>query len=161
MATLNMLFSYTIEDADGNTRAFPVYATVSDGATLADINTAMVAIGTDLNAIIDGVIRKVAYTILGTVDGGWRTTPVAGSNVQETGLITYPLISVPGKHYSEDIPAFYQSGFTGKLVNLAATNVVTWTDRATGGGATPFTNDQWSSELDTPTKGKKTFRKHK
>jgi hypothetical protein len=161
MATVSLLFQYTIEDADGNTLSFPVYGTADDAAALSDLATSATAIGTDLNAIIEGAIRKVSFDVLVPLDGGWRTTPVAGSNVQETGLITFPLTSVPGKHYSQDIPCFYQAGFVGKTINLAATAVAAWLAFIAAGAGFVWTNDQWTSTLEAPTKGKKTFRKHR
>ena len=161
MAIVNALYSFTVQDADGERTAFPVYFQIDDTTTLADLNTGLVAYGTLLDAILDGQIVKNRLTVEFGVDSGYKGAPVAGSEIEVTGLISFNLDAPEGKTYSNDIPAFARSKFVGNKINLTDSDVAAWTAR--GISATPPSerNDLWSGGLLSVRSGRKTFRKHR
>jgi len=162
MANVDWIFSYTIEDSDGERTAFPVYLVGDDGDTLADVATALVAIGTLLDAITDGVIVKTRFVVEVPLDGGYKITPsVTNTEIEKTGLITYGLTDPAGKVYSQDIPTFKVSLFVGNKINLTAGAVTDWTDRALLGTPPTEQNNLWSSTFAEVRSGRKTFRKHR
>lgn len=164
MATSQVLHQVTIEDADGNRKSLPLYFEYDTGtATLSGIITyAAVNLGT-LDPIIDGQIVSHSITlVLSLPTSGIKTAPVAGSNVQESGLITY-LTDAPVKRaYGQDIPAFAQSKFAQKEIDLADTEVSDWTDRMLAtGGVLVATNQDFLAHLASVRSGIKTFRKQR
>jgi len=161
MALINTILSYTIQDADGERQAFPYYAQIDDTTTLAGLQVFLDEYGTLLDAIIDGAIKKERIVLDFPLTDGVKADPVAGSEIEKTGLLSYPLISVPGKTFSQDIPAFKVSLFVGNKINLSDTDVVAWTGASKSTGDLPETNDTWGSELQTVRLGQKTFRKHR
>jgi len=162
MANVNRIYSFTLQDSDGERTAFPVYLVGDDGDTLADVATDLTAIGTLLDAITDGVIVKTRFVIEVPLDGGWKITPsTTDSEIEKTGLITYDMTDPAGKVYSQDIPTFKVSLFTGNKINLTAGAVTDWTDRALLGTPPTEQNNLWSSTLAAVRGGRKTFRKHR
>jgi len=162
MANVNWIFSYTLEDSDGERTAFPVYLVGDDGDTLADVAAALVSIGTLLDAITDGVIVKTRFVVEVPLDGGYKIAPsVANTEIEKTGLITYDLTDPSGKVFSQDIPTFKVADFTGNKINLTAAAVAAWTTRAIDGTPPTEQNNLWSSTFVSVRGGRKTFRKHR
>jgi len=161
MATQYLTQSISILDADGNVRSLPIYFEYDSATTLSTIITYCAVTLGQLDDIIDGQIVKQSITLeLPLPSSGIKTAPVAGSNVQETGLLTYLTDAPIKRSFGQDIPAFAQSMFTGKVINLGATEVETWTDRiVASGGALVATNSDFLAHLVSVTKGVKTFRK--
>jgi len=154
------IFSYTVRDADGNERAVPIYCTLTGTLTITQLNAISVAISAVLDDVLDGQIVKGTLTLGMDLDSGIKTAPVAGSNVQETGLLSF---SADGTvyTYSIDIPAFFQNGFSQDTIILAQTQVENFTDFVTT-PASGFTgSDKYENALVTVIAGKKTFRKHR
>jgi len=162
MANVNRIYSYTLEDSDGERTAFPVYLVGDDGDTLADTAADLVAIGTLLDAITDGVIVKTRIVVEVPLDSGYKVAPsVPNTEIEKTGLISYDLTEPAGKTYSQDIPTFKVALFTGNKINLSDTDVDNWTIRALSGTPPTEQNNLWSSTLADVRGGRKTFRKHR
>lgn len=161
MANLNAILSYTLQDADGERTAFPYYATVSDADSLATLQGESDAYATLLDAITDGQIVKQRLIVEFPVTGGLKGAPVAGSEIERTGLFTYPLTALVGKVFSQDIPAFKYTLFVGNKINLMDLDVAAWTGASIFSGSTPGQNNLWSSTLQAVRTGRKTFRKHR
>lgn len=106
MATRQATVSLQFIDAAGKTTSMPVYVTFDDAtATLSSIAAAVATLIDEVDDVTDCQVTKASYTINQAVPGsGIKTAPVAGSNVQETGLFTFPVlgsnykigIAVPG-----------------------------------------------------------------
>jgi hypothetical protein len=161
MAIFNAIYSFTIQDADGERTAFPVYVEFADTVTLADVNTGLMAYGSLLDAILDGQIVKNRVTVELPVDSGYKSAPVAGSEIEVTGLITFSLDDPVGKTYSNDIPAFARSKFVGNKINLTDADVAAWISRGVSATPPAEKNDLWSGFLLAVRSGRKTFRKHR
>lgn len=161
MALINVILSYTIQDADGERQAFPYYGQIDDTTTLAATQVFLDEYATLLDAIIDGAIKKERIVLDFPITDGVKSSAVAGSEIEKTGLLSYPLVSVPGKTFSQDIPAFKVSLFDGNKINLADTDVLAWTNSSKSTGDLPETNDTWGTQLQTVRLGQKTFRKHR
>jgi len=163
MAQVKTILSFTTQDADGEIAAMPIYCTMDDTQTLGDIAVLVAAIGILVDTVMDGKVIKQFMKFEVNV-GAVKSDPVAGSEIETTGLISFPLEGLTQKSYSLDIPAFARSLFVGNKINLANVDVGALIEVMTG--VSPFpppivTNDTWSYNLLTPTKGRKTFRKHR
>lgn len=163
MTTQYLVHSITIEDADGNRKSVPIYFTYDSAATLSAILAYCAVTLTDLDAILDGQIVAQSITLdIALPSSGIKTAPVAGSNVQESGLITYLTDAPIKRSFGQDLPAFAQAKFSGKVINLADTDVTTWTARMIATGTTLLAaNQDFLAHLASVVKGVKTFRKQR
>lgn len=154
------IFSYTILDADGNQRAVPIYCQLSDASTITQLQAISVALSAALDGALDGQIVKGSLTLSMDLDSGVKTSPVAGSNVQETALINFDA-DTTDYSFSIDFPAFKQAGFTQKVVNLAQAQVADLVSFLTTTANGFHATDKSANQLLTARAGKKTFRKHR
>jgi hypothetical protein len=150
------IISYTIEDADGNQTTFPVYYPQA-GVDFADV----VDFATDFTPILDGVtdgkitrVRAQIELILGT----HKSDAVAGSNIQEGGLIPYDADGTT-LGYSEFVPAFKQSLFVGKSIDMGATAVTDFVSGQVAPPASVTPSDKYGNVLVSAGQGVKRFRK--
>jgi hypothetical protein len=154
--------SITILDADGNRKSIPIYEKYDSAATLSSILAYVATTLGFLDLILDGQIVKQQVTLEVALPSGLKSAPVAGSNVQESGLITYLTTAPIKRSFGQDIPAFAQTKFTGKVINLADTDVANWTGRMVATGTTLLaTNQDFLATLLSAPKGVKTFRKQR
>lgn len=163
MATAQAVVQYTIQDADGNRKSLPVYQTYDDSTvTLSQLKTRASIIAGLLDAITDGQLVSYSLTLDLVLPTGIKTSPVTGSNVQESGLITYLTDAPIKRSYGQDIPAFFQTGFNQAQINLSDTDVLAWTAQMLATGAvTRMTNSDFLANLASVRTGKKTFRKQR
>jgi hypothetical protein len=161
MAIQNVLITYTVQDADGDSASVPLYGTFDDGTvTLSALVGYAQGRASELNDITDAKPTKIAITLYPPLPSGMKASPVAGSDVEKTGLLTFNLVSPSGKAYGQDIPGFFDAGFSGDVVNPVGTEIEAWVDSMTSGVlAVTVTNDFWTSTLDNLRKGVKSFRK--
>lgn len=161
MTVQNAIHTITLQDADGDQASLPLYVTYDDAtATLSSLAAYMAARVADLDAITDAQIVKQSLLLQNALPGGIKTSPVAGSDVERTGLITFNLLTPSGKAYGMDIPGFKSSKFSGDAINLADADVSTWTtNMISTSGTMKHLNDLWSSVFSTVRKGVKSFRK--
>lgn len=157
--TTNCILTYSILDADGNRQSLPVYGQFDETTvTLSALLAYLAVTASDLDAVTDGQIVYQSLTISPPLPGGLKSSPVAGSNVQETGLISFST-ATPNRSYGQDIPAFIQAGFDGMNIVLSNAAVETWTDRMVNSGTTIIPTSNFWSTLEGVLRGRKTFRK--
>lgn len=161
MAVQNAIISYTVLDADGDQASVPIYASYDDATmTLASMTTWVQQVAGYLDAVIDCQVTKINVQLAVNLPAGLKPAPIAGCDVERTGLITYNLTTPAGKAYGQDIPGWATDEFEGDNIKLGSLDVLQWTGRMTGAVA-PFTakNDLWSTTLASVRKGVKSTRK--
>jgi len=161
MSTQQLTHSVTVLDADGNRKSIPIYFDYDSAASLSSILAYCAVTLLDLDLLLDGQIVKQSITLeISLPSTGIKTSPVAGSNVQEAGLITYLTDAPIKRSFGQEIPAFAQDKFTGKVIKLGDTDVAAWIARMVATGATlAATNQDFLAHLVSAPKGVKTFRK--
>jgi len=162
MADLGVIVSVRIADSDGEIFSMPLYGTAADTVTLAQIVTAVAAIVTDLDAVLDGKIVKLGACIDVTLPGGLKTDPVAGSEIERTALIRVDNPDSP-RGWSIDLPAFAYDKFnTGtNQVNMADTDVAALASNFSVNAGNIVWTDPYGNVLGDLLSGAKTFRKHR
>lgn len=160
MAIQTALLSFGILDATGVVKSFPDYLSYDDAvATLSSLVTYCQATAVLLDAVTEGKLVSIGLTLNVALPGGLKANPVAGSDVEETGLITYTT-EVSGRSWGEDIPAFIQSAFVGKNINQADTDVQAWTNhQANAALAARAHADNYIWVFTGIKRARKTFRK--
>ena len=156
--------SVTIQDAKGERTSIPIYMAYDPAVeTLTSIAAYMSVTLGALDSVTDGQIVSHSLSLNGVMPtGGIKTAPVAGSDTEETGLLTFLTNSPTKRAYGQDIPAFAQAGFVGGKIDLAQTDVAAWVTRALAtGGTFQFTNQDFLAFLASVRSGNKTFRKHR
>jgi hypothetical protein len=160
MASVNVILSYALEDADGDRASLPIYGRFDDAtATLSSLEAYLAATAADLDAITDVKIIGQALTIVPTLPSGLKADAVDGSDVEKTGLITYALHDPSNKSYGQDIPGFFQAGFVGDVIDQTDTNVAQWITRNLTAGTVLHLNDLWSTYFTAVRRAVKSFRK--
>jgi hypothetical protein len=161
MANLHAILSYRIKDADGESVSMPIYFTVDDATTLADLNTVASALGDDLNGVIDGQITRVRVEVDLTVGGSWRAAPVSGAEIERLASFNHTLTNPVGKTYTQVVPTWAYDKFLGNNVVTGDTQTDAWKARMVEGTPPVFQDDVWGGDLDVLLSAKKTFRKHR
>lgn len=155
------IFSFTIEDAKGVKATHNIF-TSYDGATTTvnGLITALNTYGGVLDAITDGQIIDTRLIIPLAPDGAWKTAPVAGSNVEQTGLFNF---SQAGSKYKqgEDVPAISASVLVGGRINLTNADIISWLSALTGGLGTVGVVSKFANDLVALVDALVTFRKHR
>jgi hypothetical protein len=159
MASVLGHFSVQILDDLGVTASAPYYITTDDSLALADINTAVQAYITDLDAVTDGQIIKVTLDLdvpLPTV----KSAPVAGAEVERGGLFNFLQDNVKYR-FGVLVPAFKKSLIVNGKINLAATAVSTFIALYTAIGGDVDYISTGGNLLTTFSDALITFRKHR
>jgi len=156
------ILSLQITDGAGKTASLPVYFGYDSGVeTLSSLSAAAAILVDDIDAIIDGQVTKMTLSLdLALPGSGIKTSPVAGSNVQETGLFTYPVLDTPYAHgiALPSIAAAVQD--QGIIPNAGA--VATFNTRVSNAGTSmTFVEPISLKGLDDVLKAVVTFRKHR
>lgn len=162
MATQNILYTFGFKDAKGKPATVPVYGQFDDAtATLSQLTAYASTTLLKLDAVTEAQATYVAITLYPSLPGsGIKTAPVAGCDVEESGLLTYQLTTPSSRSYGQDIPAFLQSAFVNGVIDLADTDVAAWTAQMLNTGTVVLpTNDFFASTLAAITRGVKSFRK--
>lgn len=161
MATQNLLLSFRIADENGSTKSYQEYGSFDDAtATLASLLTAVQLRATNLDGMTDGKIESMAVTLYWALPGGIKADPVAGSDVEETALMTFTSEAPGGKVFSEDIPAAAQAIFVGRTVDPADAAVVSYVNALKSQAGTIINkDDKWAYGLTALKAGAKKFRK--
>jgi len=161
MAPILVIASFRLKDADGEPFTWPYYASYDDTNTIADMGTDLIGLGTLLDAVTDGQIVRNRVTVQFALDGGYKSAPVSGSEIERTGLLNYPLVGLLGKSYSQDVPSWAYSKFVGNAINLADSDVIAF--NAYVSGSSPFLgyDNTWGYRLGTVLSARKSFRKHR
>lgn len=161
MADIFAIHSMTVEDADGDRVAVPVYSKFPDSTTLSAIAAALSVEVDDLDAITEGKIIAQTLTLTFALPGTLKADAVANSDVELVGLLTFITDAPNGKAMSQAIPAYIHTGFTGDVVNEANTDFQAWRDLMLNSGrTTPTKTDDWAYSPTSFRYGKKRTRKH-
>lgn len=132
----------------------------ADTNTVADVIAALVAIEALLDKISDSQLVSASLMLSAPLHSGMKTSPVAGSDNEKTGLITY-LPSTTRNRYSQVIPAFPSAKFSGNQVNFADADVSNWTGQMIGLATALSWSDRYGHALTEVVSGFKTFRKYR
>jgi hypothetical protein len=163
MALQLVTFSMTIEDADGERFSMPLYGLFNDAvATLANLTAYLQTLAEDVNAVIDGAIVKASFS-MGLDTSGWdlRASPVSGSEIERTGLISFNLESSPYS-YGVDIPAFAEGFFVGNAIDQEGTEVAALIAQLEAVSSTFQACEPVSGKSFVEVRSaRKTFRKHR
>lgn len=134
MAIQRLLLSIGIIDGSGRTASMPLHMKFEDTVvTLADILASNAIIVDYVDAIIDGKVTDMSFTIQQTLPETLKTDPLAPSNVQETGLFTFAVADSPYS-FGIDLPTIAEAvqsqgvipdtgdvaTFTGRVTNAVA-----------------------------------------
>jgi hypothetical protein len=152
----NLVYSFQVTDGDGNVTAVTVYAKHAS-ATLAQLQSW----GTDMSELIDGALDgKVtkASLLVDVTLGDVKSDAAAGSNIQETALITFDCASTP-YNFSLDFPAWNDDAFTGKAVDETNAAYQALRDYLITASNTIVGTDRYGNALTAVNKARKTFRK--
>jgi hypothetical protein len=161
MALQKVLMSFTIEDAKGYKGSLPIYGTYDDAtATLASVLAYIDTMATLVDAITEGKVISQSLVLYPTLGAGLKADPVANSDVQESGLFTFPMANLPSKSFSIDVPALIQAAFVADNINTANVAIAAWLDEINNNTAEiRATNDIWTTFLNPVRKAVKSFRK--
>jgi hypothetical protein len=158
VATFNV--SYSILDGDGDTSAL-AFKVPAGTLTLAQITGYAQQMATLLDAVIGGKILGIGITLDAALPGGLKAAATATSDVQEGALFTFttatPYVD------SVRVPAWLETLFTGKEVNLAGTGVGAFRDGLLNGidvaGTTVAASDRYENDYTSLKSSVKSFRK--
>jgi hypothetical protein len=108
--TIPVEFSQTVVDEWGIEASTPAYAMIDGAMTVTQLVAQANTLVADLDAATGGQITKQRVTILPVLPGGIKTGPVAGSRVEQTGLVGFGSVgatvtSATDKRWSYAIPA--------------------------------------------------------
>jgi len=158
VATFNV--SYSILDGDGDTSAL-AFKVPAGTLTLAQITGYAQQVATLLDAVIGGKILGIGITLDAALPGGLKAAAVATSDVQEGALFTFTT-STPYVD-SVRVPAWLETLFTGKEVNLAGAGVGAFRDALLTGltvaGANVAASDRYENDYTSLKTATKSFRK--
>jgi hypothetical protein len=161
MASILTIASFRLKDADGEPFTWPYYSVYDDTNTIADLGTDLIGLGTLLDAVTDGQIVRNRVVVQFALDAGYKAAPVTGSEIERTGLLGFPLVGLLGKSYSQDIPSFAYSKFTGNAINLADADVIAFNAYMSGSSPLLAYDNTWGYRLGAVQSGRKSFRKHR
>lgn len=162
MADLNIIYSFTLKDASGKKRPVQVYATEHDTDLVSAAVLNMANLAALLDAITDAQIVQERLIIYQPVAGALKAAPVAGSNLEETGLLNYPMTGLLNRGYSIDIPALPDSTqLAGNPTKIDLTNVsiAAFNTFISSVGFPQVKDDDWQTALGAVRSGDVTFRK--
>lgn len=156
--------SYSILDGDGDVDTVAVKV-IAASHTIAQVQEAAQDLAALIDPIIDGKITGIAITLEASLPGGLKASPVAGSENQRGALFSFNLDGSPYR-YSVRLPAFKESLFAGKSVDVEDADVDAFVDAMTGGiavdaggGATVEPANPFEFELASLANAVKSFRK--
>ena len=160
MATVNVIYSMTIEDAKGSRASIPIYALLDTATTVGALDAAMATFSEYFDSLTEGRIIGHSVSLELTPAITWKAAAVANSDVEEGALFSFPLAALPSKSYGVEIPAFLQSKFVGNEVDVTDLAVADLITNLTNPSTINPQNNLWSSTLASPPrKAYKTFRK--
>lgn len=112
-------FSFSVRDELGTEASTTFYALLDPTSTVGDVFTSGIALGAILDGATAGQIVRFDVALLGSPDAGWKSTPDAGSRVEQTGVFNFANTMSP-RHFGEAIPALLSSLIVGGKINLSA-----------------------------------------
>ena len=104
MAQVLVRTSVTVRDEWGTEASSAFYAQAADTNTLAALATEVATFVEAFDDMTDGVVLSNRVTLFPALPTGMKTSPVAGSRVEQTGLLGFSATG-SSKGYSGAIPA--------------------------------------------------------
>jgi hypothetical protein len=161
MAIQKALASFSVIDDTGVAASIDIPFKFDDAtATLANLTAWMSGLASAVDDVTEAQLLKSRMTLILTLPGGIKASPVAGSDVEETGLFTWN-VSGSSNAYGEDYAAFIQSAFVGKTINQADASVAALIAYLNVASNTIIGTDRYQNALTTVKRAEKTFRKHR
>lgn len=156
------ILSVEITDAEGVTATSPIYLDIPPTVTVADLTTVAGEYLALLDAIIDGQITDAKFIITPAAGAfaGLKSAPVAGSNVESTGLFNF---SQTGSKYKFgiDVPSIANSKIVGGRINLSDSDIAAWKGFIEGVHLTITVVSKFVLVLVALLDALRTFRKHR
>lgn len=149
------IYSFTITDASGKTKATSIYYVAYDAATetVGALVGNIAALGGLIDPVTGGVITDCRITIDVAPDPSWKTTPIAGSDAEKTLVMNFDQAN---SKYAQEliVPAIRDTlldanGRPIVATGAIATLVSNLTNQTTGigGSTTVFGNSKYSNAL--------------
>ncbi len=158
MAVKDMIVEFQITDDNGLVAPASIYATVDTTTTIAALQTELDLWTLAMDGVTDGEITQLNVTLHMTVVAGTKSDPVAESNIQEGGLLTFYQANIK---YPESIwvPAFKDSlAVQGKIENEGATaGLISVLSTSPHGGVS--VTSKFLNTLISFSRGRTTFRR--
>jgi len=160
MANVDYILSTSVMDADKEVAATPLYGFTSDATTLAQVVTDAQAVQGLIDPILDGQIVKSVFNLIVPLAGGIKATPVAGSEIERTGLFNW---TVNGSiyDYAIDLAAFAAAKFIGNAIDTGDADVSAFIDAIIAGMTHLAFTDKYGNDVEANRNARKTFRKHR
>lgn len=155
MATVNII-SFRILDFAGNRKSFPIY--VPSSATLTQMQAWVTAGAPILDALIDGQIEEVSFTLAATLPGGLKGSPVSGNTVREGALWAWDPAGTDFE-YGDYMPSVANVNFVADTLDDTNTDVTDWIAQMTASGAGTEATDRYANDIVSYIRGRRTFRK--
>ena len=121
-------------DALGVTVSSPVYVDIDDTKTVAAALADASTIAQAVDNITDAQITEVKLVIVGGMPGAGKSAPVAGSEVERTGLFNFSQTGSPYK-YGVDIPAMAEAKIVNGKIDLTNSDITNFVTVLTTAGA--------------------------
>lgn len=164
MAFQRAIVSVSIQDADGDRASVPMYFVYEDTlVSLATLTSFAQEAATRMDDVSEGQVISLSIVLYPALPAGLKVSPVAGSDVEKTGLSTFNLTLIPGRSFGHDVPALQTSIFNGDLINQTNIDWLAYVAFMQSQGNVPanvkLRDDMWASELGSVKTAIKSFRK--
>jgi hypothetical protein len=162
MADVKGIYSFTLKDSAKKIRVVDIYFIAHDTDTLSAENINLGNLAALIDPLTDGQIVQQKFSIITPVSGALKSAPNAGSNLEEGGLLTYPMVGLVNRGYSIYIPALQDARelpADETLINLADTNVSAFNTFVSTVGFPEIVDDDWQTTLGAVLRGTVAFRK--
>lgn len=151
---------FRIVDDDGDTSTMSVK--VPQGSlTIAELTEFAEELAVLIDDCIDGAIQQITLAISVSLPGGLQASPVANSEVQRGGLLSFSATGTPYR-FSIRVPAFTPSKFAGNTVDDQDSDVTALLLAFTAGldatGTQVQPCDKYENDLSAYIEGVKSFR---
>lgn len=156
--TIQGMFSVQLTDPDGDVKPLELYTELPDTATLGDMQTYAGLLAGFLDPITDVKITKLSSQLLFTTPAGLKADAVAGSDVQEGGLISCHLVGSTYR-YGLFVPGIKESLKAGNSLTMAAMIMTNFTGFISASQSNIWGTNQFGKRLAAPFSGAKKFRK--
>ena len=104
--------SYTVQDELGITAPSRVPFTSLDTTTISELGDMATTVGGELDLVTSGKITGVRVELYFPVGSGWKSSPTAGSRVEQTGLVNF-FNATTKYRFGIDFPALADSLISG------------------------------------------------
>lgn len=159
MAELQGVISTQIRDSRTEVTSYDQPVKFADTNTLAAIVTAVQGFGASVDTITDGQLTKIRFCLFVPLPSGIKSSPVAGSDNEKTGLATWD-VAGSANSYGVDTPAIPNSLLTGNQIITGTGAYAAFISLLQSVGTLDFT-DRYGNSLGVPGHAVLTFRKHR